>query len=442
MIGGGPAGSTVARLLALRGFAVELRHQPPAAKHSLAETLPPSIRNVFHLLGIQRHIDAAGFYRTTGNTSWWATSRKQQENYENASGYQVLRADFDALLLRLAEKSGVRITNATDDTTARFTLDCSGRAGVLARQFRVPQPGFRTVALSAIWRGVFRGVDPTHTLVEAYRNGWVWAIPIAPDRRYVTVMTERGRKYDQEWRQTRAIRKLLASCTQEGPAWGCAASLYYARRYATEDSLFVGDAGSFADPISSFGVKKALTSAWVAAAVVTTCLRHPERSAMALDYFNARERQAYTDHVRQAAAHYFEGAKRFPTPFWTTRAAQHEVLQESLPQLRAALHRLRAASSLQLKLSDEARFEPQPAINGEEVSLRPALMMPGWPAGQEFYYGVNLAALAHLAESHHQLAALYESYLRREPPATLAAFLTALSYLMAAQVLVWRSDEC
>jgi flavin-dependent dehydrogenase len=440
VIGGGPAGSTAARLLARRGFAVELRHKPPLAKHSLAETLPPSIRNIFHLLGIQRAIDGAGFYRTTGNTSWWKSSRKQQENYSGVTGYQVQRADFDALLLRLAEESGVRITSSSGPASARFTLDCTGRAGVLARKFRVPQEGFRTLALSQIWRGRLNGVDSTHTLVEAYRNGWVWAIPLSPDRRYVTVMTERGRKYDQELGQTRAMRKLLAACTPEGRAWGCDASLYSARRYATEDTLLVGDAGSFADPISSFGVKKALTSAWVAAAAVTTCLRHPERSAMALEYFEQRERQAYADHLRQAASHYARGALRFgmrcPTPFWTARAAFHDPA----PELRAALHRLRAAPDLRLRLHDEARFEPQPAIDGDEISLRPALTAPGLAVGQEFYYGVNLATLARIAETQTQLPALYESYQRREPPVTLAAFLTALSFLMAARVLVASSD--
>ena len=432
MLGGGPAGATVARLLALRGFSVELRHQPPAVKHSLAETLPPSIRNVFHLLGIQRQIDAAGFYRTAGNTSWWASSRKREERYAGAPGYQVLRADFDRLLLRLAEESGARITGETSDTRARFTLDCTGRAGFLARPFRMPQKGFRTVALSAIWRGPCRGIDPTHTLVEAYRDGWVWAIPLAADRRYVTVMTERGRKYAQELGQTRALRKLLTGCTPEGSLWGCDASLYSSRRYATEDTLLVGDAGSFADPISSFGVKKALTSAWVAAAAVTTCLRHPEQSAMALDYFEQRERQTYADHLRQAAAHYAPGATRFATPFWTVRAALHDPA----PDLRAALHRLRAAPELRLRLGDDVRLEALPAVQGEEISHRPGLSAPGLTAGQEFYYGVNLATLVRLAEKHRQVPALYEDYNRREPPATLAALLTALSYLMAVRVLI------
>jgi len=435
VIGGGPAGSTVARLLALRGFSVALRHRP-AAKHSLAETLPPSIRNVFHLLGIQRQIDAAGFYRTTGNTSWWRSSRKQEENYSGTTGYQVLRADFDRLLLRLAEEAGVRITS-NPESQARYTLDCSGRAGVLARKLRVPQEGFHTLALSAIWRGPCKDVDPTHTLVEAYRGGWVWAIPLAADRRYVTVMTERGRKYAQELRQTRAIRKLLAGCVPEGQPWGCDASLYFARRYATrlytnEDSLLVGDAGSFADPIASFGVKKALTSAWVAAAAVTTCLRHPERSALALEYFEQRERQTYADHMRQAAAHYAQGAVRFPTPFWTARAQFHDPA----PKFRAALNRLRAAPELSLHLGEGVRFEPRPALQGEEIALRPALTAPGLAPGQEFYYGVNLATLARIAETHHQLPALYDDYNRCEPPATLAAFLTALSFLMAVRVLV------
>ena len=60
----------------------------------------------------------------------------------------------------------------------RFTLDCTGRAGVLAREHRVKEAGFSTLALCGIWRGAMSGVDPTHTLVEAYSDGWVWSIPL------------------------------------------------------------------------------------------------------------------------------------------------------------------------------------------------------------------------------------------------------------------------
>ncbi len=411
MIGGGPAGATAARLLAQRGFSVVLQHKPAPARHSLAETLPPSIRNVFHLLKIQKQIDAAGFYRTTGNTSWWESSRKREEEYRDASGYQVLRVDFDALLLRLAAEAGVRITTGVAAGTPRFTLDCSGRAGVVARGFRVPQAGFRTLALSAVWRGRTRDVDPTHTLVEAYRNGWIWSIPLALDRRYVTVMTERGRRYDEELRQSRAIRKLLAKCEREGQPWGCDASLYSSRQYTHENTLFVGDAASFADPISSFGVKKALTSAWIAAAVVDTNLRYPERRAQAMEYFEAHEKQAYANHLRQAAAHYARCARRFPAPFWKTRAAYHD----GAPKMRAALARLRKEPELRLQRANGA-----PDNAGE------------------FYYGVNLATLAEMTSRHRDVPSLYESYTRREQPVTLAAFLSALSFLVSQDILVWK----
>lgn len=435
VLGGGPAGATVARLLALRGFSVELQHRAPGARHSLAETLPPSTRNVFHLLGIQKDIEDASFYRTFGNTSWWGSSRKRVETYPDAPGHQVPRAQFDALLLRLAEEAGVRTTPG--GAKPKFTLDCTGRTGILARKYRLPQSGFRTLALCAVWRGVCPGVDPTHTLVEAYDNGWVWSIPLAGDLRYVTVMTGRGASYAAELAKTRAIRRLLAKCVQQGKSFGCDASLYTSRRFAGDDFLLVGDAASFVDPISSFGVKKALTSAWVAAAVVTTCLRHPDRAAMARDYFEQTERQTYADHLRQATAHYAKVASRFATPFWTARAADAALPRVGSPgAMRAALHRLREAPELRLRAGPGVHFEPRAAIAGEEIALRDSLVAPGIPAGIEYFHGVNLSALVRMAAAQRQVPEFFEAYNREEPAVPLAAFLTALSFLLASTALI------
>jgi flavin-dependent dehydrogenase len=429
ILGGGPAGASVARLLALRGFSVELQHKASGARHSLAETLPPSIRNLFHLLGIQRRIDAAGFYRTTGNTSWWGSARKRVEQYPGPPGHQILRADFDQLLLTLAQEAGVRMTPGARKPA--FTLDCTGRAGVLARKYRQPEPGFRTLALCGIWRGVLPGVDPRHTLVEAYPDGWVWSIPLEAGLRYVTVMTGRGSTYHAELAKTRAIRKLLAKCTLHGKPWGCDASLYTARRFAGDDFLLAGDAASFVDPISSFGVKKALTSAWVAAAAVTTCLRHPDRGTMALDYFEQCERQVYADHLRQAAAHYAQGAARFSTPFWTTRAERHTAP----PNLRAALKKLHDARELRLHRGSGVTFEPRPAVVGNEIALRDTLVAPSLPAGLEYFHGVNLATLVKLADRQRQIPEFFAAYNRQEPVVPLASFLTALSFLLAVDAL-------
>src|SRR5438105_3687601 len=117
---------------------------------------------------------------------------------------------------------------ARQSDSAACPLDCrvvDARVDVLVLGGG-PAGATATRLLCGIWQGAVRGVEETHTLVEAYDNGWVWSIPLARDLRYVTVMTERGGKYHAELAKTHAIRGLLRTCIQRGKSWGCDASLY------------------------------------------------------------------------------------------------------------------------------------------------------------------------------------------------------------------------
>ena len=65
--------------------------------------------------------------------------------------------------------------------TSRFTLDCSGRAGVIAKQgFRTYQDSPDTLALVGVWQSDTRWPleEPSHTLVEAFESGWAWSVPV------------------------------------------------------------------------------------------------------------------------------------------------------------------------------------------------------------------------------------------------------------------------
>src|ERR1039457_7020133 len=99
VIGGGPAGSTAARLLASWGYSVVVI-APERRAPERAETLPPSSSRLFRLLDIQDRIDNAGFYRTAGTTAWWGSDEARVETYPEADGrgYQVTRGEFDRLL--------------------------------------------------------------------------------------------------------------------------------------------------------------------------------------------------------------------------------------------------------------------------------------------------------------------------------------------------------
>ena len=380
VIGGGPAGCTAARLLASWGYSIVVI-APERRMRERAETLPPSSSRLFRLLDIQDRIDDAGFYRTAGNTAWWGSDEARVETYPDADGrgYQVTRGEFDRLLLDMARDAGavvchnqVREVDLNDGAVlhlrtraeihARFVVDASGRAGVLARRgLRVAEPSYRTVAICGYWHSDAAGTDPSHTLIESYRDGWAWSVPVSSARRLVTVMidvrstkTDRGRgvlaTYHAELEKTRAFRELLAGAELDGIPWACDSSLYHATTYAGPSYLLAGDAGSFVDPLSSYGVKKAMSSAWLAATAVNTSLRHPGLTAAALDYFNTREHQVYNDQMRQTAAHFSTVAARDAHPFWTQRSeAPPEAAFCTEPELARALDELKRAQAIRLK---------------------------------------------------------------------------------------------
>src|SRR5256885_7418091 len=112
IIGGGPAGSAAARLLALWGHSVLVLSRAADAARGAAESLPPSTRKLLARVGVLEEIDAAGFYRTTGNTVWWGMREGHVEPFDasgDTAGYQVFRPAFDRILLSGAADAGAEV---------------------------------------------------------------------------------------------------------------------------------------------------------------------------------------------------------------------------------------------------------------------------------------------------------------------------------------------
>jgi len=496
IIGGGPAGAAAARLLATWGHTVQLITRTPDTTRSLGESLPPSCRKLFELLGVAAATDAAGFLTSTGNTVWWGDQTTRATRFsDSTTGLQVDRRRLDALLLRLAAEAGASVlTDAlvrdvelaparghpggTETTIsylthdqrphrvqAHFVLDCSGRAGVVARRgFRIHEARRTTLALSAVWerRGGWGLDDDTHTLVESYDDGWAWSVPVTPERRFLTVMvdprvTDLDRRgalaacYDAELAKTTALRQMLARGLRETTPWGCDASVYHAHTYGAPGVLLVGDAASFIDPLSSYGVKKALASAWLAAVVVHTSLKTSALAGVALDLFNEREAEIYAATARQSAQFFGDAAARHHHPFWTGRAATEtladgratgsesdtDVLRED-PAVLAAFAALRSGDGIRLRRGERLRLEARPALTAREVVMEQRLVLPGWPStghGVRFLRGIDLVRLVELAPSHGQVPELYDAYNRGAAPVSLPDFLGALSVLLAKGAL-------
>jgi flavin-dependent dehydrogenase len=455
VIGGGPAGATAARLLAQWGHSVALITAPPA-RHSLAECLPPSTGKVLEFLGIQGAVEAAGFLPTTGNTVWWGKASRRVESYPEGRGYQILRRDFDRLLLGLAESAGARLRIGGELPHARFVLDCSGRAGVMARTYRVKPKNARTVALCGVWRSDvgWKLPDVCHTLVEAYGDGWAWSVPVSTSVRHVAFMVDpvetrlvRGkglaRAYQAELGKTRAFRRLLARATLEAAPWGCDASPYTSRQFCGPGFLLAGDAGSFIDPLSSFGVKKAMVSAWAGAVVANTCLRRPAMQEVALRFFDERERRIYEGYRKQSGIWLRAASSGENQAFWATRM---ESEGEAAPANdhaaeRAALDGLRSSRAIRLRRAGNVAVQSKAGIEGREVVLRDALAGPGIEGAIDFIANVDVCKLVEIAPRHEQVPDLFEAYNRMCLPVDLPHFLAALSSLVSQGILVPQNHQ-
>ena len=480
IVGGGPAGSAAARLLASWGHTV-IVFARATRQPTLAESLPPSSIKLFEEIGVRTAVDRARFTRATGNTVYWADRERRVEMFDRgALGYQIVRDRFDELLLDGAQAAGalierdvsvrdvareqdlwrVHIERQTggDTLSARWLLDCSGRAGVVARHgWRRPDSDARTIAVAAIWdrADTWPLDEPTHTVVESYANGWAWSIPVSPGRRFVTVMLDprvtslAGRAelhaaYDAELARTPALRALVEGATMAGAPWACDATPYSAARVAGDGALLVGDAASFVDPLSSFGVKKALASAWLGAVVVHTSLVDSAAAGPAVELFSTRE-LAMSEHLRQgAAALARDAAGAHATSFWSARteAAANLPSDEwdvdalrSDPRIPAAFEELKLRASLQLRFSDSLAFASRPVVRGHRVVLEEHLSSPGSPNAVRYCRNVDLVLLARLAPTFDEVPALYEAYNRAASPAPLPDFLGALSALVAFGML-------
>jgi len=430
----------------------------------LAESLPPSTHKLLAELGVLQDVEQAGFYRSTGNTVHWASNAPRVESFGGQLGYQVYRPDLDRVLCDSAARAGVEIRDHARVADVRFdsdgvhvacdgggtvdgrlVIDASGRTGVIGRQYRRSQPGFRTCALVGVWqRDRWDLPDPTHTVVETFERGWAWSVPISPTVRHVGVMVGRAGSYRDEVKNTLTIRRLVEGAALQD-TFACDASLYDAARYAGSRFLLIGDAGSFIDPLSSCGVKKALASAWVGAIAANTALRDPARRGAVVDFVNRWERGVYADHLPRSRDFSAKAVRAHPHPFWEARAAVEFDTGDDSGEIHAAFERIRSASSIEFALAENVRVEPQPVIRGREIVLEDAFMLAEhrrsrWgEAGLRYADNVDLLRLAKVACRYPRVPDVYEAYCRATDAAPLPNVISGLSLLVAKGILHART---
>lgn len=337
VLGAGPAGALCAGLLARLGHSVLLL-EGPRTKDRIVETIPESALDFLDLKDTTVSVEAS-------RTIWWGTDEPEREFFTDPrQRIHIERSPLECLLLDYACVPGVRVlvnrhapafdlpsgTVQHDHgiTKARFIVDATGRAGLLARQTRrFWDDRFSTIGVCAIVAGPF-DAGLGETLVEAFDHGWGWSVPMATDRRYICLMLEAGAvragseaAFRQAFDSAVNLRRGSGDPRLDGPVMSRDTSLYQAERYAGSNWILIGDAGFFADPIASNGVENAIRSARAGAEAVHATLTNPAAAESELVRFDAGERAVYEQFRMDAARRSEAAASFFGTGFWTARAS-------------------------------------------------------------------------------------------------------------------------
>jgi flavin-dependent dehydrogenase len=335
VIGGGPAGSTTAALLARRGYkviALEKAHHP---RFHIGESLLPMNLPLFERLGVLEKVRALGVFKP--GADFEADNERGYNTYAFARAignspphaYQVWRQDFDKMLYEHARECGAdareghevvnveqngpretRLDVRTDDgrnyhIQARYLVDASGRDAFLAakKKLRRKNDQHQSAAIFGHYRGAERrpGGDAGNISIYSFGHGWMWMIPL-PDG--VMSVGAVCRPDYLKQRKGRTLEFLLDTLKLSTALWRRVehAELignevrvtgnysYDSTRMGGPGWVLVGDAFAFLDPVFSSGVYLAMTGAEQAVAVVDAALREPACERALLRKLEKRQR--------------------------------------------------------------------------------------------------------------------------------------------------------
>jgi flavin-dependent dehydrogenase len=336
VVGGGPAGATIAALLAENGRRVILLEKDRHPRFHIGESLLPQNLPLFDRLGVRGQIEASAIRKYGIEFVSPYHGKKIRYDFANAwdkrfpYSFQVRRSVFDHILLQNAAAKGAtviegcRVTSVefpegdtpvitsrdeaghTRQWRAGFVVDATGRDTLLAAQLGVKERNPRNT--SAAIFGHFTGARRLEGKAEGnisivwFDNGWFWFIPLADGTTSVGAVCPASFFKTRGTDLNSFFMSVVASCPEiadrlkdallVGDITATGNYSYGAKTTSGRHFIMVGDACAFIDPVFSTGVYLAMITAFRGAEAVEACLRAPEREARALKRYDEAARRA------------------------------------------------------------------------------------------------------------------------------------------------------
>lgn len=355
IIGGGPAGSAVATLLAQEGHRTLVLERERFPRFKVGESLIPATYDTLKRLDMldllrqsrftEKH--SVQFYSSRGKASDPFYFHEIDPS-ERSQTWQVLRSEFDQMLLDNARRKGVEVREEvqvkevlfdgdtatgvriqpkdgeTQNISARVVIDASGQRAMLSRKLglRRQDPCLRMAAMFAHFEGAQRdpGIDEGATLIlhTEEQKSWFWYIPLPDNRVSVGTVGPIGylikdrqgnpeKTFAEEIQRCPGLIPRLENATRCSQVHVLNDFSYVSEEVAGDSWMLVGDACGFLDPMYSSGVLLALRSAELAADTLIAAFRDGDLSAQRLSAYGDRFKNGMTAFRRLVYAFYTPG---------------------------------------------------------------------------------------------------------------------------------------